>query len=148
MPRSFNTLSLLLLTASLAGCAGPMTSTSVGSDGVSRAVTTFVTTLTCKEALRKSTNVFSRLELRRVKPPGYSSGGGFFASEPTDWPVVSDAFSGDARAMTAAGDTIDLYATWVGKDRTTVKVTTTLKAAQHQRLVEELVAALNPPAAR
>ncbi len=146
--RLTSTLITLLALASLAGCFGPMTSTSVGSDGVTRTVTTLDTALIPKETLRRSTAVFTRLELRRVKPPGYTSGGGFFANEPTDWPVVGDALSGNARAMTASGDTIDLYATWIGKDQTTVKITTTLKAAQHQRLVEELIAALNPPGAR
>jgi len=146
--RPHTPVAILVAISCLAGCFGPATSTSVGSDGVARTVTTIDTPLTPKEALRRATNVMARLELRRVKPPGYSAGGGFFASEPTDWPVVCDAFSGNARAQTASGETIDLFATWVAKNKTTLKITTTLSAAQHQRLVEELTGDLNPPVSR
>lgn len=128
----------------LSGCVGTST-TVIGPDGLARHVSAVQTSLTPKESLRRTSTVFERLELQRVKPPGYTppGGGGIFSSEPKDWPIASDAFSGDVRARTAAGEAIDAYATWEGQGKTTIKVTTQLIQSQHEHLVEMIDQQLN-----
>jgi hypothetical protein len=143
--RSVRLLVLLGVCGLAAGC-GVSTNTVAGPDGAPRSVSEFKTALAPKDALRRATNVLQRLEIRRVNPPGYTapgSGGFFGTSEPKDWPIKSDAFSGVAYGRTAANESIDLAASWAGKDKTIVKVTTQLAAAQHKRLVDEIEAEVN-----
>ncbi len=130
----------------LAGCTGgASTDVVVGPDGLAREVTVLQTGFAPKDALKRTAAVFERLELQRVKPPGYTApdGGGFFATEPKDWPIASDAFSGDVRARTAAGEAIDAYATWQSQGATTLKITTQLTSPQHAHLVELIEAEMN-----
>ncbi|CAN5583430.1 hypothetical protein BH10PLA1_BH10PLA1_01760 [soil metagenome] len=139
MVRTLTWSILAVLEMMLAGCAsGPLTEVVVGPDGLAREVTVLQTKFAPKEALKRTAAVFERLELQRVKPPGYTSpdGGGFFSSELKDWPIASDAFSGDVRARTAAGEAIDAYATWQGQGTTSLKITTQLTTPQHAHLVE------------
>jgi len=137
-------IGMLVMATLLGGClGGASTSVVVGSDGTAREVSTLTTAFTPKETLRRGTNVLARLELKREKPAGYKEPGGFFSSEPTEWPIVYDAFSGDARARTANGEGVDLYASWQGQGKTTLKITSTLPAVQHERLVNEITAELN-----
>lgn len=147
MIEIFKGTAVAMIALLLVGClsGGASTDVVVGPDGVQKQISTLQTGYAPKDALHKATNVFDRLGLQRVKPQGYKppGGGGFFSSEPKEWPIVSDAFSGVAYARTAANESIEIDANWHGQGATTIKLITQLPAPQHAHLLELIAAEMN-----
>ena len=133
MKRTIASILVLLL---LAGCFGPTTERTVGSDGRAIGVTTMTTPYTPKQTIERAVNVMKRLQLS-----GDSTwGGGLFSG--TEWTIKSDYYSATTRGKTAAGEGIDLTATWIADGKTELKIRSSLTEAQHSDLVAQIAAGM------
>jgi hypothetical protein len=131
-------LHVILLAALLtaAGCVGGATTErTIGPDGKPINLSRLSTGYTPRETVDRSVGVMKRLQLH---PAG---GGGLFGGS-RDWVVRSDYYSASTRANTAAGEAIELVATWVADGKTELTARTTLNEAQHRNLIDQIVAAM------
>jgi hypothetical protein len=125
-----------LVLAFLIGCtSGVKTERLTGNDGKTLSRSAFTTAGTPREAVDKAVALMIRLKLQ--------SGGnsGWLGSK--EWTVKSDYYSASVDAKTAAGEEIDVTATWVEQGETKVEVISSLTEAQHKDLVRQIIEAQN-----
>jgi hypothetical protein len=126
----------LLLCLALGGCFGPTTEKTTTSDGKSLDVTTLTTPYTPKQSVERVVAVMKRLQLGGDSGSWNLFGGG------DDWSIKSDYYSATTHGKTAAGEKIDVIATWIADGKTELKIQSTLSDAQHRNLVQQIADAM------
>lgn len=127
----------IVMLALLIGCtSGVKTERLTGSDGKTLNKSTFTTGGTPREAVDKAVALMIRLKLQS------SGNSGWLGSK--EWQVKSDYYSASVAAKTAAGEQVDVTATWVEQGTTRVDVISSLTEAQHKDLVRQIMEAQQP----
>ena len=123
----------VMLCVMLGGCFGPTTERTTNADGKSIGVTTLTAPYAPKETIERAVTVMKRLQIT-------GDSGGWLGG--SDWSIKSDYYSATTHGKTAAGEKIDLTATWQAEGKTELKVQSTLSEAQHGNLLDQIAGAM------